>query len=42
MEQLVITIPEELKKQFQIKTIMNNTSMTAVLVKAIKQYVEEK
>lgn len=39
MEQLIIMIDKELKKEFQIKTVLENTNMTKVLIELIKKYV---
>lgn len=39
MEQLIIMIDKELKKEFQIKTVLENTNMTKVLIELIKKYI---
>lgn len=39
MDKIIFNIPDELKKEFQIKVIKENKDMTAVLVDLVKQYL---
>ncbi len=42
MKQVIIEIPEEIKKAFKAKAALNNTTMTELIRKAIYKYVEKK
>lgn len=39
MDKIIFNIPDELKKEFQIRVIKENKDMTAVLVDLVKQYL---
>lgn len=41
MDTITFNIPEELKREFQIKTIQEKSNMTDELIKFIKEYIEK-
>jgi len=41
IERITIKLPPELKKEFKIAAIQNDSNMTDVLLGLIKQYVKE-
>lgn len=40
MDYIRFVLPRELKKEFQIKTIRENTDMTEKLIELIKKYLD--